>query len=259
MSETTSNGEVITEKMKVTVKQLDGETFSLELMKDASVLGLKTMIFQVRNITIDRQRLIYHAQELRDNEALLSQYGIVNDSVIHIVIRPVGNADLPPVNNNVVVNIPIPQQDDEGHIIENVNAVPRHLIPQNVDVFKIVRLCRFIKIMSITNAIFLCVFGMQLYPLFVLSLLSIAGYIGAKYLKRPFLGIYMICLILDICFRIFVLYILLKFVYFVLFFSLMVIIDIFLFKMTLQLYRIIPLLPDDVKQQIIHFNRLGFF
>ena len=102
MATDTGNGMIT-----VTIKQLDGQSFSITCSQDATVLGLKTMIMEERNLTMTRQRLIYRAQELIDNERMLSQYGVTDGSVLHIVIRP-DNADGPPPAQ-VAVNMP-PQQ-----------------------------------------------------------------------------------------------------------------------------------------------------
>jgi len=255
MTQVSSGEELV--MIKLTIKQLDGEMFVVEVMKDASVLGLKTMIFQLRNVTIDRQRLIYHAQELRENEALLSQFGIIHDSLLHIVIRPISNVELPTIQSNVVVNIPESQYSDEGHMANVNNNMALHDIPQNNEICKLVKRCRFIKIMSITNGVFLCIFSVTSPSFFVLSLLSLTGYIGAKYLKRSYLALFMMCLILDIFFRSWLLYVIHSSTLFILCVALLICIDIFLFKITTQLYCRLPSLSDDMKQQVIHFNRLG--
>ena len=89
----------------VTIKQLDGQSFALTCSRDATVLGLKTLVMEERNLTIDRQRLIYRAQELIDNDKLLSEYGVTNGSVLHIVIRPVGGQQ-PAAPPQVAVDMP---------------------------------------------------------------------------------------------------------------------------------------------------------
>ena len=101
MADTENTNGMIT----VTIKQLDGHSFNLTCSEDATVLGLKTMIMEERNLTMDRQRLIYRAQELTDNERILSAYGVTNGSVLHIVIRPVGGA-APPAQPQVAVDMP---------------------------------------------------------------------------------------------------------------------------------------------------------
>ena len=99
----TDGGDMIT----VTIKQLDGQSFNLTCSRDATVLGLKTLVMEERNLTIDRQRLIYRAQELIDNDKLLSEYGVTNSSVLHIVIRPIGsNAPPPQPQPQVAVDMP---------------------------------------------------------------------------------------------------------------------------------------------------------
>jgi len=245
------------EKIKLTIKQLDGETFDVEVMKDASILGLKLMISQIRNLPVERQRLIFRAQELRNNESVLSQYGLVNGSVIHIVIRPIANVDAPPIDNNVVMNMPYPNADDEGlphQFHDQMNPVQ-----YDPDIFYWVRICRFIKIMALINAMFLFILGFGFYQVFILSFLSLTGYIGAKYLKRHFLFLYLIFLILDIGLRIYFIYIYKNNGYEIVFLAIIILFDLFLFKCTVKLYRVIPLLTNETKNHIITFNRVGFF
>ena len=89
----------------VTIKQLDGQSFNVTCSRDATVLGLKTLVMEERNLTIDRQRLIYRAQELVDSDKLLSEYGVNNGSVLHIVIRPIGG-NAAPAAPQVAVDMP---------------------------------------------------------------------------------------------------------------------------------------------------------
>ena len=87
--------------MQISIKKLDGDTFFVSISTGATVQGLKTIIHEQRNVEVDRQRLIYRAQELR-NEVPLSQYGIQTGSTLHLVIR----RNLPPQNQ---VNVDIPE------------------------------------------------------------------------------------------------------------------------------------------------------
>jgi len=226
-------------------------------MKDASILGLKLMISQCRNLPIERQRLIFRAQELRNNEFSLLQYGITDGSIVHIVIRPVANVDIPPVNHNVVVNMPYQNPDDEG-AAHQIN-VPMNAMVDNIDIFYWVRICRFIKIMALIDCMFLFLLGFSYFPVFFLCLLSITGYVGAKYLKRGYLLAYMICIMLDVGLRIYFIYVWQNNSYDIVFLAIMMIFDLWLFKCAVQLYRVIPLLSMEAKNRIIICNRVGFF
>jgi len=245
--------------MKVTIKKLNGETFTIELMKGATVLGLKMMISDILNIMIDRQRLIFRAQELTNNEALVSQYGIVDGSTVHIVIR---NIDAPPIDqniiaNNVIVNIPNENPEVEGAINENSHNGQRRLY--NNTVYNVLRLSRFIKIMSILNGIFLFFYIFSVSPyLIILCLLSIAGYIGAKYLRRAFLILYIVCIILDIGLRILLIDLYRADTINMVLLLLMILIDLFLFKCTWQLCRVISSLSNEERNFIVS-NSAGCF
>jgi len=250
----TTNPEI--EKIKLTIKQLDGEIFTVEVMKDASILGLKLMISQTRNIPIERQRLIFRAQELRNNEFSLSQYGLIDGSIVHIVIRPIANVDVPPAENHVVVNVPYANPAEEGapHHIH-----PLNVIQQDIDVLYWVKICRFIKIMALINAMFLFLLGLSYFPIIILCLLSISGYVGAKYLRRSYLFLYLVCLFLDIGLRIYFMYLGGSNGYNIVFLSIIILIDLFLFRYTVLLYKIIPSFTVEVRNQIIMYNRVGFF
>ena len=72
--------------IQISIKKLDGDTFYINISPSASVLGLKTIINDQQNVAENLQRLIYRAQELKDDFPL-SQYGIQNGSTLHLVVR----------------------------------------------------------------------------------------------------------------------------------------------------------------------------
>jgi len=72
--------------IQISIKKLDGDTFFVSISISALVQGLKTIIHDQQNVEVDRQRLIYRAQELR-NEVPLAQYGIQSGSTLHLVVR----------------------------------------------------------------------------------------------------------------------------------------------------------------------------
>ena len=80
------NDEDDIEDIQISIKKLDGETFFVNISPTASVLGLKTIINDQQSVEPNLQRLIYRAQELKDDFPL-SQYGIQNGSTLHLVVR----------------------------------------------------------------------------------------------------------------------------------------------------------------------------
>merc|ERR1719245_858899 len=74
------------EQIEISIKKLDGDVFCVSISTAATVLGLKTLIHDSQNVEANMQRLIYRAQELKD-EFALSQYGIQGGSTLHLVVR----------------------------------------------------------------------------------------------------------------------------------------------------------------------------
>jgi len=255
--------------INVTIKQLDGTTFSINCASDISVVGLKTLIADVRNITVDRQRLIFRAQELQDDESL-THYNVIDGSILHIVIRPLGN--------NVNVNIASALQPEGQHVIDmpnpNVNvyggvggpfgnnrmmnANGEGVINPNIDidVMAMTKLCRFIKIFALIDAVFLILYGLTQPLFFLLAVFAFAGYFGAKNLSRFALLAYVICLILEVAVRIYWIYSNGS-AFEIILLVLMILIDAFVIKCTFQLWRAVPGLTEEQKNQILILNRMS--
>lgn len=75
--------------MKLKIKKMNGDTFSLEVGDADSVMALKAQIKERECVDEARQRLIYHGRVLKD-EDLLSSYSIAEEGTIHLVLRPEG-------------------------------------------------------------------------------------------------------------------------------------------------------------------------
>eukprot|EP01083_Nonionella_stella_P309780 1098346_1 len=73
------------EEIQISIKKLDGDTFFITISPTATVLGLKNIIHDTQNVAANLQRLIYRAQELKDDFPL-SQYGKKIANTIHKVI-----------------------------------------------------------------------------------------------------------------------------------------------------------------------------
>ena len=85
-SESSDNEDDQDPQIEISIKKLDGDTFCVSLSTTATVLGLKTIIHDQQNVEAELQRLIYRAQELKDDFPL-SQYGISNGCTLHLVVR----------------------------------------------------------------------------------------------------------------------------------------------------------------------------
>lgn len=80
-----SSEEEMPEEIQISVKKLDGDTFFINIDSNATVLALKNEINDQQTIAVNLQRLIYRAQELKDDFPI-SQYNIENESTLHLVI-----------------------------------------------------------------------------------------------------------------------------------------------------------------------------
>ncbi|ETO04638.1 hypothetical protein RFI_32758 [Reticulomyxa filosa] len=252
------------ENITVTIKQLDGTIFTVQLPPTGTVGDLKRTIEQERNISPERQRLIFKAQELRTDGSALSEYGVVDQSTLHIVIRPLGSVS---ANNNdenqnrdAVINMP---QNNAGRVFNQnpyaYNQVGNDEAVYDVDVLQMVRRCRFVRIFTIIDFIFLLLFGLTLSFLFlIMAVLALAGYYGAKTLNRSYLAAYMLCLVLEIAMRCLFIYLERSNAVSVVLFVLMIFIDLFVLRCVLQLYKVIPRLDVQQRSHVVILNRTGF-
>merc|ERR1712241_910067 len=74
------------------------------------------------------------------------------------------------------------------------------------DVMSVVRLCRFVRIFALIDAVFLLIYGLQAFYFIILAVLAVAGYWGAKNMGRQYLILYVLCLTLEIAVRGYMIY-----------------------------------------------------
>ncbi|ETO26836.1 ubiquitin [Reticulomyxa filosa] len=266
--------------IKVIIKLLDGATLDVQIAPNATVENLKRSIEQERDISPERQRLIFRGQELKNDTNLLSEYGVVDQSTLHMVIRPIRNE---PINNHDAnqgdVAVDIPQRGknklDFLFLLKQTkkrnpygyNNVPNEEVIQgqeevehDTSVLEVMRLCRFVRMFAMMDFIILVLFALTLSFFFLfMALLALAGYYGAKILKRSYLAAYMICLVMEIGVRVYFIYANSSKVVSVILFILMILIDFFVLKCLVHLYKIIPYLNMSQIRQILIFNRVGLF
>jgi len=226
--------------------KLDGDTFSLTISTTATVLGLKTIINDQQNVNAELQRLIYRAQELKDDFPL-SQYGISDGSTLHLVVRR------------------IQQQQQGQHAIDMQNdgmmdpysRFGQMNVDEMIDVMSVVRLCRFVRIFALIDAVFLLIYGLQAFYFIILAILAIAGYWGAKNLERKYLILYVLCLVLEVGVRGYMIYLDSANVINIVLLVLMICIDLFVARCVYKLWRAIPILGQEQRQRILILNRVG--
>ncbi|ETO28672.1 Ubiquitin family protein [Reticulomyxa filosa] len=266
----TTDGSVV--GITVSIKQLDGTTFNVEIRSNATVGDLKQAIERARSIAPERQRLIYRAQELKNDTTALTDYGVVDQSTLHMVIRPL--TSVPPNNYNANPNpeavIHVPQDSVGGyddinpymydHANEGMDGRGIHQNGHDVNVLQMVKLCRFVRIFAIMDFIFLVLFGLTLsFVFFLMAALALAGYYGAKMLRRSYLAAYMVCLVLEIALRAFFIYWYGQSTVSVILFILMIFIELFVLKCVIQLFKAIPYFDAQQRDHILVLNRVGLF
>ena len=126
-----------------------------------------------------------------------------------------------------------------------------------IDVMSVVRLCRFVRIFALIDAVFLLIYGLQAFYFIILAVLAIAGYWGAKNLDRKYLFMYCLCLFLEIAVRCYMIYLDTTNIINIILLVLMILIDLFVARCVYKLYRAIPLLGPEQRDRILILNRVG--
>lgn len=77
-------------KINVFVTMLNGKTYNFIMKENETILKLKENIRDKEGIKIEFQRLIYEGKNLSYDHSTLKDYGIGNDSTIHLTSRLLG-------------------------------------------------------------------------------------------------------------------------------------------------------------------------
>ena len=72
--------------MQVFVKSMSGKTLSVDVEPDESIESLKAKIREKEGIAPDQQRVVFEGKQL-DSTKSISDYGIEEDSTLHLVLR----------------------------------------------------------------------------------------------------------------------------------------------------------------------------
>lgn len=261
--------------MRISIKTLNGEQYSVDIVEDAEVLGLKVKLWEEHQLAVERQRLIFAGRELEDQKPI-SEYGIVDGSTLHLVIR---QQVMPPPQQVAVemgnvqgngVGQPAPPQyqipvggnpmafQRFGDPQAQANQGAGGLAPPLNDSWTVSRACRLVRWFSFIDGAFMFMMAIAINSLFILLVpLAAAGYYGAKKLQRKYLLAYSVYVVLNMIIRIAWMVIAPNALNVIL--SLLaVFIDIYILRLVIRLYQTIPTLTPEQRDHILQLNRMGF-
>lgn len=94
---------VAAETDSINIKVLNKEaTIEInDISKNATILGLKEIIFEKCDVPIDRQRLIFNGRPLKPDEKCLDELKVISGSCVHLFPIPVTNPVVPGTNNSI--------------------------------------------------------------------------------------------------------------------------------------------------------------
>ena len=70
----------------IMLKTLQGKTIPMEVQDGDTIASIKAKIHEKEGIPVDQQRLVFNGKQLEDANSV-SDYGITNDSNVHLVLR----------------------------------------------------------------------------------------------------------------------------------------------------------------------------
>jgi len=228
--------------MKLTIKQLDGHEFEVEMpLEERTIRDLKMQIFAQTDFNADLQRLIYRGQELTDEMPMTNNH-FENGSVIHMVMR------------------------QSPHVVIPVNAAPAGILHQpqqaqldGMDSWQVSRKCKFVRWFALIDGAFCLLFAISsgFLPLLIGCVCAYAGYLGAKSLRPRLLMIYQIFIVVEIIFRVMLTKYLQQDSFSTIMACLSIIIDVYILYAIFQLVKVVRSLNEEQRQNVIQLNMVG--
>ena len=71
-------------KNTLTIKHIDGYSFSIDVDNDADGLGMKVLIWEQQKVPIESQRLIFNGKEINDS-VKINQFGIKDGDILFLI------------------------------------------------------------------------------------------------------------------------------------------------------------------------------
>lgn len=189
--------------MQLKIKSLTGATHDISVPEFGTVSDVKTAVKAVLGIPPEVQRLIFIGRELADDTKPLTEYKVVDGSVLHLVIR----ADAQQVAAAPRRNSQYADLEGQGQVMPQMvnsgqNPVAMGFLSERV--YNAFRLARVISILAIIDIIQVVLFGF-ISPLWLIFLpLCIGGYWAAKTLRHWLIIPYIVFQLFTIGLQIFI-------------------------------------------------------
>lgn len=228
---------------------------------EADVLGLKVCIFNETGIEPQYQRLIVMGRELNDENARITDTNIFDGCTIHLVKRTP-----PPDYQSIPVN---QQQPNTAHSVQN-NGFPNANAYQNFNnppiqrpeaqlftplVRLVAELSKFVQIFALIDTFLVVYLAFQTWPTIMIGVAAtISGYFGARTLKTRLILIYAAFIVAHIGLRIYFITLYGDTVALI-FQILILLIEPYIFRIVLMLYRKIHELSPQERGFVLMFNQ----
>lgn len=183
--------------MQVRLRSLTGTTDNLKVPnKLITVHELKSRIQAQLRIPCEMQRLIFQGKELVNMDFPLESYKVIDNSVIHVVVRETLPADA----------IALPDVEAMQSALRNSEYQRSRNGGNNSDghIYEVFRLSRIIMKLALIDTFSLMISSIYLYPVFIFIIFPLSAYYGVQHHRHSYLIPYVLYLIGVISVRFYV-------------------------------------------------------